>query len=339
MSFFLYLVNMIVIFFLFMNSSFVGKKLDLIDRPDGVRKTHRIPTPAVGGLFFFIFIFFYLLLDFNNIYNFNLNFFFKQSIQKIFFLFCFVFIFVVGILDDRIDLKPFTKIFFYIVISYLLFLTIPEISIKTIRLSFYKTIDLYEFSIFFSILTFILFINSINMFDGINLQSSSLFLVVWTYIGINSGFNEIIINIIIFLLIFSYFNFKKKVFLGDCGIYLLSFLSFMYLSKVYNLPSSTVNFDEIISLFLLPLTDIFRVAFVRVKNGKSPLNADNSHFHYIVKKKNNYSLTIILIILGYLFPILLLKIFKIDFILVFLFFLIYYLYFLNFNPKKKLYFF
>jgi len=339
MSFFLYLVNMIVIFFLFMNSSFVGKKLDLIDRPDGVRKTHRIPTPAVGGLFFFIFIFFYLLLDFNNIYNFNLNFFFKQNIQKIFFLFCFVFIFVVGILDDRIDLKPFTKIFFYIVISYLLFLTIPEISIKTIRLSFYKTIDLYEFSIFFSILTFILFINSINMFDGINLQSSSLFLVVWTYIGINSGFNEIIINTIIFLLIFSYFNFKKKVFLGDCGIYLLSFLSFMYLSKVYNLPSSTVNFDEIICLFLLPLTDIFRVAFVRVKNGKSPLNADNSHFHYIVKKRNNYSLTIILIILGYLFPILLLKIFKIDFILVFLFFLIYYLYFLNFNPKKKLYFF
>ena len=339
MSFFLYLVNMIVIFFLFMNSSFVGKKLDLIDRPDGVRKKHRIPTPAVGGLFFFIFIFFYLLLDFNNIYNFNLNFFFKQGIQKFFFLFCFVFIFVVGILDDRINLKPFTKIFFYIVISYLLFLTIPEISIKTIRLSFYKTIDLYEFSIFFSILTFILFINSINMFDGINLQSSSLFLVVWTYIGINSGFNEIIINTIIFLLIFSFFNFKKKVFLGDCGIYLLSFLSFMYLSKVYNLPSSTVNFDEIICLFLLPLTDIFRVAFVRVKNGKSPLNADNSHFHYIVKKRNNYSLTIILIILGYLFPILLLKIFKIDFILVFLFFLIYYLYFLNFNPKKKLYFF
>jgi UDP-N-acetylmuramyl pentapeptide phosphotransferase/UDP-N-acetylglucosamine-1-phosphate transferase len=67
MSFFLYLVNMIVIFFLFMNSSFVGKKLDLIDRPDGVRKTHRIPTPAVGGLFFFIFIFFYLLIYFNNI--------------------------------------------------------------------------------------------------------------------------------------------------------------------------------------------------------------------------------------------------------------------------------
>ena len=50
------------------------------------------------------------------------------------------------------------------------------------------------------------------MFDGINLQSSSLFLVVWTYIGINFGFNEVTINTIIFLLIFSYFNFKQKVF-------------------------------------------------------------------------------------------------------------------------------
>ena len=135
------------------------------------------------------------------------------------------------------------------------------------------------------------------MFDGINLQSSSLFLVVWTYIGINFGFNEIIINIIIFLLIFSYFNFKKKVFLGDCGIYLLSFLSFMYLSKIYNLSSSNVYFDEIICLFLLPLTDIFRVVYIRIISGKSPLIADNNHFHHIIKKKIKNSQTIILIII------------------------------------------
>jgi UDP-GlcNAc:undecaprenyl-phosphate GlcNAc-1-phosphate transferase len=337
MTVFLYFINTIVIFFLFINSNFVGKKLHLIDRPDNFRKKHLKPTPVVGGLFFFTFIFFYLLLDFNNIHNLNLNIFFKQNIQKIFFLFSFLFIFFIGILDDRVDLRPLTKIILYIFISYLLFLTIPDIAIKTIRISFYKNIDLYEFSIFFSILTFILFINSINMFDGINLQSSSLFLVVWTYIGINFGFNEVTINTIIFLLIFSYFNFKQKVFLGDCGIYLLSFLSFVYLSKIYNLPSSTVYFDEIICLFLLPLTDIFRVVFVRVKNGKSPLNADNIHFHHIIKKKINYSLTIILIIFGYLFPILLFKIFKINFTLILFFFLIYYFYLINFKQKKKLY--
>jgi UDP-GlcNAc:undecaprenyl-phosphate GlcNAc-1-phosphate transferase len=267
----------------------------------------------------------------------NLNIFFKLNIQKIFFLFSFLFIFLIGILDDRVDLRPLTKIILYIFISYLLFLTIPDIAIKTIRISFYKNIDLYEFSIFFSILIFILFINSINMFDGINLQSSSLFLIVWTYIGINFGFSEIIINIIIFLLIFSYFNLKQKVFFGDCGIYLISFLCFVYLSKIYNLPSSTVYFDEIICLFLLPLTDILRVVLVRVKNGKNPLNADNIHFHHIIIKKNNFSFTIFLIILGYLFPILFLKIFKINFILVLFFFLIYYFYLINFKQKKKLY--
>jgi UDP-N-acetylmuramyl pentapeptide phosphotransferase/UDP-N-acetylglucosamine-1-phosphate transferase len=338
MTIFLYFINAVIIFFLFTNSNFVGKKLFLIDYPNSFRKKHLKPTPVVGGLFFFIFIFFYLLLDFSNVYNLNLNIFFKLNIQKIFFLFSFLFIFLIGILDDRVDLKPLTKIISYIFISYLLFLTIPDIAIKTIRISFYKNIDLYEFSIFFSILIFILFINSINMFDGINLQSSSLFLVVWTYIGINFGFSEIIINIIIFLLIFSYFNLKQKVFLGDCGIYLLSFLSFVYLSKIYNLPSSTVYFDEIICLFLLPLTDILRVVLVRVINGKSPLNADNIHFHHIIIKKNNFSFTIFLIVLGYLLPILFLKIFKINFILVLLFFLIYYFYFINFKQKKKLYF-
>ncbi len=328
-----------VIFFLFFNSNFIGKKLGLIDQPDSFRKKHLKPTPVVGGLFFFLFIFSYLLLDFTNIYNLHLNIFFKQTIQKTFFLFSFFLIFVIGILDDRIDLKPLTKIIFYTLISYLLFLIIPEIAIKTIRISFYKNIDLYEFSIFFSIAAFILFINLINMFDGINLQSSSLFLVVWIYIGLNFGFNEIIINTIIFLLIFSYFNFKQKVFLGDCGVYLLSFLSFMYLSKIYNFPNEFIYFDEIISLFLLPLTDILRVIFVRVKNGKSPFNADNIHFHHIMKKKINYSLTIILIILGYLFPIILFKIFKINFIIILLFFLICYFFFVNFDHKKKFYLF
>jgi predicted RND superfamily exporter protein len=51
----------------------------------------------------------------------------------------------------------------------------------------------------------------------------------------------------------------------------------------------------------------------------------------------NYSLTIILIIFGYLFPILLFKIFKINFTLILFFFLIYYFYLINFKQKKKLY--
>ena len=116
MSVFVYFVNAIVIFFLFFNSNFIGKKLGLIDQPDSFRKKHLKPTPVVGGLFFFLFIFLYLLLDFTNIYNLHLNIFFKQTIQKTFFLFSFFLIFVIGILDDRIDLKPLSKIIFYTLI-------------------------------------------------------------------------------------------------------------------------------------------------------------------------------------------------------------------------------
>jgi UDP-GlcNAc:undecaprenyl-phosphate GlcNAc-1-phosphate transferase len=339
MSISLFFINILLIFTLFSNSFFIGKKLKLIDKPDNYRKKHLVPTPVVGGLFFFLFISLYLLLDFYNIYDFSLNFFFTQSIQKFFFIFIFFSLFVIGFADDKINLKPLTKIFFYIIISYLLFLIIPEIAIKTIRFKFYKNIDLFQFSIFFSMIAFILLVNSINMFDGINLQSSLLFLLVWTYIGVNFGFNSMVINIIIFLLIFSYFNLKNKVFLGDCGVYLLSFLSFLYLSKIYNLPNSIIYFDEIICLFLLPLTDICRVVFVRVLNNKSPFNADNIHFHHIVKNKFNYLYTIILIILGYLFPIILFKFCQRNFIFIFFFFLIYYLFLINFNKKKKLYFF
>jgi UDP-GlcNAc:undecaprenyl-phosphate GlcNAc-1-phosphate transferase len=172
------------------------------------------------------------------------------------------------------------------------------------------------------------------MFDGINLQASSLFLIVWGYIGLKFGFNEFILYIIIFLLIFSYFNFKRKVFLGDCGIYLLSITAYLYLSMTYNLNKKELKLDEILCLFLLPTIDCLRVIFVRFIKNKNPLFADNLHFQYLLIKNFNYYKTLSLIVLGYLFPITLFSFARFNFGMVLFIFLFFYFYLINFKSKN-----
>jgi UDP-N-acetylmuramyl pentapeptide phosphotransferase/UDP-N-acetylglucosamine-1-phosphate transferase len=329
----LYFIYIILTYFFFQKSQFIGTKLNLIDRPDGLRKKHSEPTPVIGGLIFFFLLFFLLALDF---YDFNSLFIYKfeRKIDKIILFFVIFSFFILGVCDDKYDLRPITKIASYIFILFFLFTLMPVFVIKNIKLSFFKEIDLFQFSTLFSILIFIFFINAINMFDGINLQASSLFLIVWGYIGLKFGFNEFIIYIIIFLLIFSYFNFKRKAFLGDCGIYLLSITAYLYLSMTYNLNKKELKLDEILCLFLLPTIDCLRVIFIRFKNNKNPFDADNLHFQHLLIKNFNYYKTLSLIVLGYLFPITLFSFARFNFGLVLFIFLFFYFYLINFKSKN-----
>jgi UDP-GlcNAc:undecaprenyl-phosphate GlcNAc-1-phosphate transferase len=338
MKLFFFLINALLIYIFFSKSNFIGNKLKLIDNPNSFRKKHLKPTPVIGGLILFFSLFFLLITDTNNFYNF----FFINNIEKLdklFFLLIIFSFFIVGIADDKYDLRPLTKIFFYIIILLLLFTTNTNFVIKTLKLSFYKDIDLFQYGVLFSILAFIFFINSINMFDGINLQSSSLFLTFWIYLGIKFGFDELSINIIIFLLIFSYFNFRGKTFLGDSGIYLISILAYLYFLKIYNFSNKQFYLDEIFCIFLLPFIDTLRVIIIRFKNNLNIFGADNNHFHYILNKNFNYNTIVIFVILGYLFPIVLYNFIGVSFGTVLLIFLIFYFYIINFDYKKRFYLF
>jgi UDP-GlcNAc:undecaprenyl-phosphate GlcNAc-1-phosphate transferase len=336
MKLILYFTNALLIYFFFSKSYLIGNKLNLIDYPNSLRKKHLKPTPVIGGLVLFFLLILLLIFDFNNFYNFFLIDNFEKKIDKFIFLLTIFSFFIIGVADDKYDLLPITKILLYISILFLLFSTNSVFLIKTLKLSFYREIDLYQFAILFSVFAFIFFINSVNMFDGINLQSSLLFLIVWIYVGIKFGFDEFNINIIIFLLIFSYFNLRGKTFFGDSGIHLMSILIYLYFLKIYNFSSKKIYLDEIFCLFLLPFIDTFRVVIVRFLNNSHLFSADNNHFHYILNKNFDYYLVISFILLGYLFPIILYSFFQISFGLVCFFFLILYFYILNFSYKKKI---
>jgi UDP-N-acetylmuramyl pentapeptide phosphotransferase/UDP-N-acetylglucosamine-1-phosphate transferase len=82
-----------------------------------------------------------------------------------------------------------------------------------------------------------------------------------------------------FLLFFLTLNFKKKIFLGDNGTYLLSLIFGLYFIKLYN-DRIISNADEIFIVMLVPGLDLIK--------GKNPFFPDRNHIHHLLLKKMSY---------------------------------------------------
>ena len=87
-----------------------------------------------------------------------------------------------------------------------------------------------------------------------------------------------------------YFNFKQKgkVFLGDGGSLLLGTVLAIY---TFHVLGDEFEFDPLFkinkTLFVVltlfyPLADLLRVFIIRIKNQKSPFQADQNHLHHLV---------------------------------------------------------
>jgi UDP-N-acetylmuramyl pentapeptide phosphotransferase/UDP-N-acetylglucosamine-1-phosphate transferase len=326
---------MIYIFIFFIiNISFIifydffKKNINIIDLPDKKRKLHKIPVPLLGGIFLFINLFLLLIISlFDNqiLYDF---FYLKEKKDIIIFFSSCLFLFILGLLDDKFGINPYLRFTIFLII-FLVITQEQNLRIEYVQLSFLKdVIDLSYFSHFFTILCFLLFINAFNFFDGINLQSGiySLILSIIICIINNNLFFFYILQI--FLIIFLYLNYKNKTFLGDSGTYLLSFIFAYYFIKFYN-DRYIIYADEIAVLMLIPGLDLFRLFFARIINKKNPFFPDKNHIHHLLLKKFNYIwvnfILFFLIIFSYFFY----KIFSIQYLSIFFiiityFFLVYY---------------
>ena len=153
--------NLVIFFFLvlnillLMNFSKINFFYLNIDKPDKVRKFHSKPTPLAGGqiiflniLIYWIFLnFFQDLIDdeiiFKNLKSFNIF----MLISSI--------IFLIGFIDDRLNLKANLKFFLLFFAIFFLLLIDKSLIISTIKFSFYnESLSLNKFGIFFSIFFF-----------------------------------------------------------------------------------------------------------------------------------------------------------------------------------------
>ena len=297
--FFLIAINLLI----FKKLKSISNFFDIYDIPNK-RKIHITKTPLIGGL---IFYFNLIIIQIALIFFSDKQIFFHVFTLEtlIVFNFFLLLIFIIGVLDDKYSLNHYLKLFLTAIIFYTFIYFDPSIEVEKLIFEYKNyNINLGKYSILFTILSFMLFLNATNMFDGINLQASLFFTFCLTILMFKNIENFSIFFLIIPLIFIIYFNYYGKIFLGNSGVLILSFLISTLFIKNYN-QLVTFTCDEIFLIMLIPGLDMFRLFLERLYLKKNPFKADQNHIHHLLIKNLSVSHTNILItctlILGYLF--------------------------------------
>lgn len=260
-----------------------------MDEP-GQRSSHERKVPNLGGiaLFFAISvcasIFAYQLFD-------NYKFLFASLVILLY----------IGVMDDVVVMRAYKKLLAQIIVSTLLVIG-SDVRIRNL----FGVFGLYELnyflSVIFSIITFIILINAFNLIDGIDGLAGSYGIICFALFGISyyrlGEYNYPLVilstSIIGAILGFLYYNLSdrsKKIFMGDTGSMVLGFLlTFtaicfidIFIAKrgqglvYYHLQSAPVI---AVAILILPIIDTMNVIIVRLKEKRSPFDADKNHIHH-----------------------------------------------------------
>ena len=318
-----YSIIFLINIFFFYNLNKISRLLNLYDTPDSKRKIHKIKTPLIGGVIIMITIlayFFFVNFFFQNnqFYNYNI-------------LTSLILIFFVGLVDDKTTLSSNTKTILFILIILFTIYTNQNLQIIYLKFSFLEnTFSSNNYSIFFSVFCVFVFINAFNMFDGIDGQSGIYAVILFSYF-IYKEFNIILsISLIITFIFFLIFNLKSKIFLGDNGSIVISFLISLIVIDAYN-TRIIKNCDEIFILMMLPGIDMARLFIERVYKKKNPLIADNRHLHHLLMKKYSIHQVLLINTLLVFLPILLMILGLYELYIILIFLSIYSLLIFSFN--------
>jgi len=278
------LIGFIFLFFIYKLSI---KYEVLIDIPKK-RSVHTKPIPMIGGLFIFFSFIFEMYKNSNEFYSIPFYVLFISSLI----------VFIGGLIDDLKDVSPKLKFVFIILASTVVVLN--GLLIDNIRITNEIYLNLWIFSIPFTIFAITGLTNALNLLDGIDGYASSVAIVLFIafyYIGTeyNDDFLIFISTImIVFISLFFLLNFPPaKIFLGDNGSLFIGFmLSILSIYLLKYLSEGTV-----LLMLTLPVMDTFTVIFLRLKMGKSPFEADKIHLHHVLLNiTNSAKITLLLLI-------------------------------------------
>lgn len=205
--------------------------------------------------------------------------------------------FVVGLRDDLIELRPVSKLIAQLVPAFLLIYLS-----NLVFLSFYNFLGIgdipYWFGVTLSLLTIIGLTNSFNLIDGLDGLACSLALLgslvfgSWFYYQGVDYYSFIAFAFAGSLIGFLYYNWQPaKIFMGDTGAlvigFLLAILAIRFIEYNAMLPAGTfLKFNSgitlAISILIVPIFDTLRIIIVRLILKRSPFVPDKNHTHHML---------------------------------------------------------
>lgn len=284
MLYFLIIIIINILIYIFNKS--IAEGLNLFDNPDKFRKFHKTKVPLTGGIIIITNSSLALIFTmFEQLYFHKLVIFKNNLDLIILFISIFIFFFV-GYADDKYNISPNKRFLFITLILFPIIYFSDSLIINKIDFSFvnYSFTLPKLFSIFWTVLCFLLFINAMNMFDGINYQVGIYSIYISLFFLINNYFNLFFIFLIIGLITFIFLNHKYKSFLGDSGTYLIAFIFGYFFIKLYN-HTTNIKVDHVVLFMIIPGIDLIRLFITRIINNQNPFTPDRNHLHHIVSVK------------------------------------------------------
>ena len=294
---------LILNFFLIYNFKYISKFFNIYNNPDNVRKKKKKKIPLLGGAIFLVNILFLLFISSLDLID--IKFFIDDSYYSSFFLPVLT-IFFIGLYDDKFILNPYSKFFLIsAVLVFVIFIDNDLVIKKLYFQTFNFSLSLGIFSSFFTILCILLFVNALNMFDGLNLQVGCYLVIIFLYFIINKFFLNLSIFLFLPLISFLYLNYKNKTFLGDSGTHVMAFIISYIIIKQYNFEFFSISAEEIFILMMIPGLDMFRLFIQRLSKLNNPFKPDRNHIHHYFLNKLEFRYTFLIIQILILIPIIL----------------------------------
>jgi UDP-GlcNAc:undecaprenyl-phosphate/decaprenyl-phosphate GlcNAc-1-phosphate transferase len=258
--------------------------VDLVDRPGG-RKTHHGDVPVVGGLSMFLGIVLgvgLLPVPGNN--------------AAAFLAACAVLV-TVGLLDDRFDLSPWTRLpgqiaaaMVLIAASGTMVTTLGNpLGTGPINLSAHV-------SIVFTVFIIVSAINAFNMLDGLDGLAGTVALaalIAIACIAYRAGLTmPLAISLVMIGAVCAFLVFnvplrtqgKAQCFMGDAGSTLLGFTVAWLFIQISQGSTSPISPVSTLWFVALPVYEVIWSIIRRGIRGVSPFKADTDHFHHILLK-------------------------------------------------------
>jgi len=282
-----FFVVTILSFILMYHLASVGRRIGLVDRPDG-RKRHDDSVPLVGGISIAIAVFLSAMLAPFGLSEFRYLF------------FCLGVLIVVGVLDDAQDISPGVK--FLAQFGVATILVIWDGSIVANIGDIFSWNDgnrqgLGRLTYPLTIVAIVGVINAFNMVDGHDGVASTIFLITAGSLLLLCNFNDswkyqyILAIFFCSVAVHLLFNIgivggkSHQIFLGDAGS---MFLGLVVVYMLINLSKGDIPVVKTASapwLIGIPLLDMFSVIILRIVQNKSPFRADRQHIHHFLTGK------------------------------------------------------
>ena len=289
------LIGSLIALFICLNANTLATYFKLMDYPD-LRKTHPIATPLLGGLV--------LLFAFTSVATFYIISYSSSRWMSTLLVWvgCIIAMSVVGIADDRHSLSPRLRLLISIAVFASAAAFDPVFNVRVLDVKYLNLnwgLGTWWTSIIFTTVCCVGLTNAVNMADGKNGLVIGLCLGWLLLLSLRAPHDllpyiVLLASILIILLIF---NLTGKLFLGDGGAYGLASALALMAIMIYNSlgphASRPVWADELVIMFAVPVIDSFRLTFLRLKMGRSPMSADRNHLHHLLLDKLGWPTSLI----------------------------------------------